>query len=214
MRLSATLVAALAPLKGKVAEKIDASPYTYLRLTTATGDAWAAVPETSIAVGTDVEISHPLEMKAFESKSLHRTFEVIYFGSLLGDAAPAPAAAAAAPMAEPVPTIRVEKASGSTAHTVAEIWSQKDALKDAPVAVRGQVVKVNVGILGLNWIHLHDGSGRHDDGSDDITVTTKAELAAPGIGDVVTATGVVHTARDFGAGYTYPVMVEDATLAK
>jgi hypothetical protein len=32
------------------------------------------------------------------------------------------------------------------------------------------------------------------------------------IGDVVTAKGIVHTNKDFGAGYYYNVIIEEATL--
>ena len=32
------------------------------------------------------------------------------------------------------------------------------------------------------------------------------------LGDVVTMKGVVRTDRDFGAGYAYKVLVEDASL--
>jgi hypothetical protein len=34
------------------------------------------------------------------------------------------------------------------------------------------------------------------------------------VGDVITAKGVVRVDKDFGAGYTYKAMVEDATLQK
>ena len=34
------------------------------------------------------------------------------------------------------------------------------------------------------------------------------------VGDVVVAKGVVHTDKDFGAGYAYKVLVEEATLQK
>jgi len=77
------------------------------------------------------------------------------------------------------------------------------------VTVRGRVVKYNGGILGRNWLHLQDGSGELAKGTNDLTVTTTGAAA---IGDVVTATGTGAVDRDFGAGYTYTVMVEDAAL--
>jgi hypothetical protein len=33
-------------------------------------------------------------------------------------------------------------------------------------------------------------------------------------GETVTITGTVHTNRDFGSGYSYPVMVEDAKIVR
>jgi hypothetical protein len=71
-------------------------------------------------------------------------------------------------------------------------------------------VKFNGGIMGRNWVHLRDGSGTA--GKDnDVTVTTADEVA---VGDVVVAKGVVRVDKDFGAGYAYPVIVEDAKLSK
>jgi hypothetical protein len=151
-------------------------------------------------------------MENFESKTLKRKFDRIVFGQLLEPTAahggtpvaPAPAAAAAKP-------IKVDKASGPDARTVAEVVAGKATLKDKSVVVRGQVVKVNTGIMGKNWLHLRDGSGSAADGSNDILVTTK-EIAAPG--DVVSVKGTVRTDVNLGFGYNYAVMIEDAALRK
>jgi hypothetical protein len=70
-------------------------------------------------------------------------------------------------------------------------------------------VKVNFGIMGKNWVHLRDGSGKADDGSNDILVTTKAE---PTVGSTATVLGTVRTNKDFGSGYAYKVMLEDASF--
>ena len=73
------------------------------------------------------------------------------------------------------------------------------------------VVKFNGGIMGKNWIHLLDGSGTPEGKNNDLTVTTDA---AAKVGDVVVAKGTVTTDRDFGAGYTYALLLEDAKLSK
>jgi hypothetical protein len=217
-------------LHGKVAEKLDAGGYSYLRITTAAGETWAAVPVSPVAVGADVDVAVQMPMDGFESKTLGRKFEKLVFGTLasaggaaaaadphagldMAKAAPSMAFAAqaaaskAAPAAADPAPIKVEKASGKDARTVAEVFSAKAELKDKPVAVRGKVVKYNAGILGKNWIHLKDGTGAA--GSDDITVTTMGTAA---VGDVVTLRGVVHLDKDFGAGYAYGVIIEDAAV--
>jgi hypothetical protein len=73
------------------------------------------------------------------------------------------------------------------------------------------VVKFNGGILGTNWIHLQDGTGSAENGTNDLTVTTSGTAS---VGDVVTATGTLVTDKDFGAGYTYAVMLENAELTE
>ena len=107
--------------------------------------------------------------------------------------------------------VKVAKATGPGARTVAEVVAKSADLKEKPVVVRGKVVKFTPAVMGKNWIHLRDGSGSASDGSNDVLVTTNDEAK---IGDVVLVKGVVHTDRDFGAGYSYKVLIEEATLQK
>jgi len=232
-----------APVRGKVLERIDAAPYSYLRLATAEGETWAAVPQSDVAKGTDVVVENPMPMDGFESKTLKRKFDKLSFGTLAKGGAPAAEAApaaptgalrsvpAGAPQGMPAGTppgmaaqhaaaasgpadagdVKVAKAQGADARTVAELWSQKTALKEKKVTVRGKVVKFNGGIMGRNWVHLRDGTGSAAKGDNDITVTTNDTVA---VGDVVLAKGVVRLSKDFGAGYAYPVIVEEAKVSK
>jgi len=110
-----------------------------------------------------------------------------------------------------VADVKVPKATGANAKTVAEIYGQKAQLKEKKVTVRGKVVKANSGIMGKNWFHIRDGSGTQAKGDNDITVTTDAQAA---VGDVVVVVGVVRVEKDFGAGYAYPVIIEEATFSK
>ena len=105
--------------------------------------------------------------------------------------------------------VNVAKATGPNARTVAEVVSGARALKDKAVEVHGKVVKFNPEIMGKNWMHLRDGSGKADDGTNDILVTT---MASAKVGDVVTVTGTVRTDKDFGSGYAYKVLIEEASL--
>jgi hypothetical protein len=133
---------------------------------------------------------------------------------------PAPAADTAAtppatmpenhPVAQPgaaVDVANIAKAEGGK--TVAEIYAEKDALANQQVTVRGKVVKVNSGIMNMDWLHLRDGSG--DEGSNDLTVTTAAK-PTPAVGDTVLVTGTVATNKDYGMGYQYPVILEQAQV--
>ena len=115
---------------------------------------------------------------------------------------------AMAPVADATP-IKVAKASGANAYTVADVVGKATQLKDKPVKVNGQVVKYNAGIMGKNWIHLRDGSGTPAKSDNDILVTTAAPAK---VGDLVAVSGVVRNDKDFGAGYSYKVLIEDATL--
>ncbi|HEY3286313.1 MAG TPA: hypothetical protein VGJ96_04235 [Gemmatimonadaceae bacterium] len=216
-------------LAGPVLEKLDAPPYSYLKVKTTQGETWAAVPQTKVAKGETVRVYNPMLMTKFESKSLKRTFDEIYFGTLTPDGSDAAAngAGAAAPMggaaganphagvpataAEPVTVGKVEKATGPDAYTIAEAFAKKDALAGKVVSIRGTVVKYNAQVMGKNWIHLQDGSGDAAKATNDITVTTMDETAK---GKTITIRGTVKTSKDFGAGYKYAVIVEDAKIVK
>ena len=101
----------------------------------------------------------------------------------------------------------IAKAEGGK--TVAEVYAEKDALVNTKVTVRGKVAKTNAAIMGKDWLHVRDGSGA--DGTNDLTVTTAPGTAAKA-GDTVLVTGTVALNKDFGMGYQYPVMLEDAEV--
>jgi hypothetical protein len=137
---------------------------------------------------------------------------------------PAPSAGAQAPAAAPPPPphggamsagadvgdVKVPKATGPDARTIAELFAQRQALKDKSVTIRGKVVKYNPGIMGKNWIHLRDGTGTA--GKDnDVTVTSQD---AAQLGEVVVVQGKVGVDQDIGMGTPYPVLVQDAKVSK
>jgi hypothetical protein len=203
---------------GEVLEVRDVQSYTYLRLKTPQGETWAAVTTAPVKKGAKVTIENITVMKNFESKALKKTFDSVVFGSLAGAPGSTPqankevaAAHAGVPKSMDVADVKVPKASGANAHTVGEIMGKPAAMKDKPVLIRGKIVKYNPGIMGKNWIHLRDGSGSAADNTNDLIVTTTEQAK---VGDVVTVKGVVHTDKDFGAGYSYKAIVEDATLQR
>lgn len=210
-------------VSGRVLETMDSGGYTYMKLKTADGEVWAAVGQAAVKVGQDVTVSGAGWMQAFESKTLKRSFDRILFGNLDAPAAaglppghPAISQASfqapqAAASAAPEAPIKVTKAEGKDAYTIAEIWAGSAKLKDTDVVVRGKVVKFNAAIMGRNWLHIRDGSGSREKQNDDLTVTTSDTVA---VGDVVTVRGKLAVEKDFGSGYSYPVIVEDARVAK
>ncbi|MCX7155589.1 MAG: hypothetical protein NTW45_03995 [Rhodocyclales bacterium] len=202
---------AAAVLKGEVLEAKDVDSYTYLRLKTADGEMWAAVGKAPLKKGAKVTIENVMVMNNFESKALKRTFPKIVFGNLAGTGAASGTIAghSGMPKAEYAGDVKVPKASGPEARTVAEVVTKSAELKDKAVLIRGKVVKYSPGIMGKNWIHLRDGSGSAADQTNDLLVTT---MDPAKVGDVVVVKGVVRTDKDFGSGYAYKVLVEEAKL--
>jgi len=212
-----------AGLSGKVVETMDAGGYTYVSLEKNGKKTWVAVPQTKIVVGSNMTFQPGHEMKNFTSPSLKRTFDSVIFsggpatsgstpaGHPAAGSAPEGAVGSKAQVASKDKAIKVEKASGPNAFTVAEVYAKRTELNKKPVAVKGKVVKVSLGIMGKNWVHIQDGSGDQKKDTHNLVATTQDTAT---VGDIVTITGTFAKDRDFGAGYLYKAIVEDAKVQK
>lgn len=205
-----------AGLSGVVLETTNASRYTYVKINTGKGEAWAAGPAFAVKVGDRVVAEQGMVTKNFTSKSLNRNFDELYMaGSIAiagGTGMTHGAVSGQLPAGHPpvmgkgaaiMPVI--QKPAGGK--TVVEAWVDRAALSGKTVILRAQVVKVSKKIMGKNWLHLRDGTG--PEGMNDLVATTEAEVR---VGDVVTVKGTLNTARDFGSGYRYEVILEDAAV--
>jgi len=217
---------------GKVVETTNTAGYTYILVDTGKDRKWAAAPEFEVKLNDAVNVTRAMPMEKYHSKTLNRDFEVVYFTAavLVNGVGPGDAAAAELPKNHPPiggqpaglpqghppiggqaaapPNLSLDgiaKAKGG--NTVVEIWVGKDKLNGRETKLRGRVVKYNAEIMGKNWLHLRDGSGK--DATSDILVTTDAPVR---VGDLVLVTGKVAINKNFGAGYRYAVMVEDAKV--
>lgn len=207
-------------IRGTVLETMDAGGYTYVLMDMGEEQRWVAGREVPIQVGDVVQSTQGMPMANFESKSLNRTFDAVYFVDRLENMSVAvlPADHPEMPMPEGHPSIDGAAAVMSADVSVAELkegqdiawlYANKDELADQQVSLRGQVVKYNDGILGWNFIHIQDGSGDAADGSNDLTVTSKTATA---VGETIVLTGTIVLDKDFGAGYSFPVLMEDASI--
>lgn len=230
------------PVKGKVLETMDASGYTYLNVETDAGTKWIAVNQTPVAVGEEITFMDGMVMQNFFSKSLDRTFpEIVFSSGLVGAGSSVPGLPAAGSGAEsfsqaltsesgsaldaavgmatgsvkavvPLGEIKVEKAPGENSFTVAEIYTKAEELNGKTIMVRGKVVKVSPGIMGRNWIHIQDGTGSPDDPTHDLVVTTSQDPEADW--DIITVEGILAANKDFGSGYSYRVIIEEASITQ
>jgi hypothetical protein len=203
---------------GTVVETLDVKTYTFVHVNAGSEDLWAATGQFSVAVGDRVVVPLEMPMRNYHSESLDRDFPLIYFASSITKEGETPPPMAPFPGHPPTGasppsagaqgvTEAISQPPGGT--SVAEVWANRVSLAGKTVTVRGKVVKFNGGILGRNWLHIQDGSGKADAGTHDLTITTSAVVS---VGDVVTATGTVAIDKDFGAGYTYAVIIEQASV--
>ncbi len=189
---------------GIAGEVLIGGGYTYVRIDSGGEELWVAGPQADIKVGQPVQAGRGSEMQHFESKTLERTFASIQFVPWVRAAAGGGRSANAAPAVDPVEAL----AGGQT---VAQLFAEKAAFANKPVAVRGRVIKVTEGVMGTTFLHLQDGTGSAADKTNDLTVTTDDPVAA---GQIVVVRGTLITNKDFGAGYRYDVLVDKAKVSK
>lgn len=205
---------------GTVVETINAAGYTYVQVDTGSEKIWAAAPEFQVKVGDSVAVPEGMPMPNYHSKTLNRDFDMVYFvpAVMVGGAEGMAAAVApatgempsghppiSAPKAEDVDLSGIAKAEGGK--SVEEIYTGKGELAGKEIAVRGKVVKFSPDIMGKNWVHLQDGTG--GEGTNDLTVTTSATAK---VGDTILVSGVLTADKDFGHGYQYDLIIEDAKV--
>jgi hypothetical protein len=202
------------------------------------------MPEQKVEKGQKMTLPIDMEIKNFHSNTLNRDFTSIVFSSGAQAPAQAgkPATAAAASFAEavakeqaaspnphgnaqalpeesagssgavmPFADIKVEKATGDGAVTVGDAFANAKKLDGQTVRLRGRVMKVSHAIMGRNWIHLQDGTGDPLHNTHDLVATSDA---APAVGEVVLVTGKLAADKDFGAGYRYAALIEEAKIEK
>jgi hypothetical protein len=230
---AATAPASQAVTSGKVLETMDASGYTYVRFDDGSGkEIWAAGPKANIEIGEEIGLQGGSVMSNFSSKSLERTFEEIIFASGFirggADGEPSSAGSFASAVEGEVGAgasdsggsagavvefaeLKVDKAEGENAKTVSEIFAQSADIDTQKVVVKGQVVKISRNIMGKNWLHLQDGTGDPLGNTHDLVVTTDGEAEK---GAIVTVEGIIAANKDFGSGYKYDVIIEEAVISQ
>jgi hypothetical protein len=211
-----------------VTEVLQTTNYTYLRVKENDSLLWLAVSKIEAKEGETYYYENPMRMENFESKELNRKFDTVYFIDKVSKQ----------PMndiAEPISTeafkdtqllltenqkrslteshgmrkpeqqgnIHVEPAKGEI--TIKELYSQKEKYEGKVATVRGKVTKINPGIMNRNWVHIQDGTSAGD--KFDLTVTTTSDVK---VDDIISFEGKISVNKDFGFGYFYDLIMEDA----
>jgi hypothetical protein len=194
----------------------DAGDYTYLQVEEEGVSYWIAVSREDFKPGEKLYFSNFIEMKEFTSKELDRTFDQILFVDFVsrqpgGSSGVQEAGEKASPhqrtrVDKMLDSIKIDPAPGGI--SIEELYGKSEEYKDKEVILRGQVVKINRDIMDRNWVHIMDGTRGE---RSDLTFTTTDDFE---IGDTVTIKGRVSIDKDFGGGYVYPLILEEADLVK
>ena len=211
----------------EVAEVVQGSTYTYIRAKENNSEFWMAISKQEVKPGEVYFYTEGLPMQNFHSKEVDRTFDEIYFVSAIsktpiqnegmssgamggmggiGESNNAPAHSGKVG-SEQNSAISVEKLAGEI--TVAQVYANRNNYSGKEIEIKGVVVKVNKEVMGKNWIHIQDGTS--DNGNFDLTITSKSVAE---VNEEITVRGKIVLNKDFGYGYSYEVIMEDAQIVE
>ena len=182
-------------------EQLTTSKYIYLRVKEDQHQYWIAAIKQDVNLGETYFYADGLLKTNFESKEHQRVFDTIYLVSNLVPAdhgqAGTPSQIATSSSENPAPP------SGSAVSVkIGDLVANPSKYANQHVEITGKCVKVNSNIMGRNWIHVEDGTNN----GFDLVVTSDETVSA---GSNATFVGVVSLNKDFGAGYTFDVIIEN-----
>lgn len=204
--------------KVTVQEVLQVESYTYLKVLENDASKWLAVPKMDVSVGENYYYQGGMMMKNFKSTELNKTFDEIYFlGSITnadiidikkGIVDPNEIKDNVVPAKKPTLNkldLTIEKVEGGT--RIGDLFENTQTFEGKKVKIKGEVTKFSSGIMGKNWVHFQDGT--EFEGAYDLMITTQEILE---VGDVVVLEGIISLNKDFGAGYLYKIIMEEAVI--
>ncbi len=194
-------------------EILQTERYTYLNVTEGNHKFWIATAKKEAAKGKTYFYKGGLMKTNFESLEFKRTFDTIYLVGNIIDAAEhpggniAPTASSDNTSMSPNPAITQANATPpKDAVKLSDLFKNKAKYGGQIITVSGKCVKVNNGIMGKNWVHIEDGS-KSGGKMLNLTITTMINIP---VGSNVALKGKITLNKDFGAGYKYDIIMEDA----
>lgn len=202
----------------KVKEVEQVGTYTYLLVKGKGPEHWIAVPTMDAHPGESYQYQGGLVMEKFHSEELDRTFDKVLFLEGLYPAINRSEQGRQAKEGaedfsyERMVTIeksdvKVEAMEGAV--TVSDIFSDPGSYEGKRIRVKGQVTKFNAAIMERNWVHIQDGT--EFEGKFDLTATSSETFV---VGTTVILEGILSLDHDFGYGYSYEVLLEEATAVE
>ncbi|MBK9104523.1 MAG: hypothetical protein IPL92_08120 [Saprospiraceae bacterium] len=202
-----------------VEEILPTSKYTYLNVSEDGQMTWIAIPKMDVKKGGTYYYRGGLKKTNFKSVEYDRVFETLYLVSGIsedpgmggGSMSGSGGMTGGSPHGDGGEDVQLEQKTKiepvSGGITIAELLQNRAKYEGKTVRIKGRCVKLNNMIMSRNWIHLQDGSMK--DKAIDLTVTTTDNIA---LGSIVALEGVIALNKDFGAGYKYDIIMEEAKL--
>ena len=187
-----------------VKEVLQAERYSYLLVTHGDKEMWVATMKAPYTPGESYKMKTGLLKTNFKSIEHNRTFAEIY---LVSEIYPETAQAQSAATRDEIDELQPAAAVPEGVTRLADIINAPQDYAGKSVRIYGKVLKVNPNIMERNWMHIDDGSAPDYD----FVLTTQNQIP---VGHEVAFEGTIALNKDFGAGYTYEIIMENAKLVK
>ncbi|HNS11455.1 MAG TPA: hypothetical protein PKM97_02485 [Bacteroidia bacterium] len=168
-------------------------------------DFWIATTKQEIVLGNVYFFRDGLLKTNFESREHKKTFEKIFFVSKLVPFDHGNTSSGNVGSNTEMSSNTKIKRKGSV--KISDLVSNPNKYSGKIIQVSGECTKINLNIMGRNWIHLRDGSAKNVE-----IVITSSEIVQ--VGQTFSMSGIVVLDKDFGSGYQYDILLENGVLVK
>lgn len=190
-------------------DTLAGSRYSYLKVKEGDKEFWLATLKSEYTLGEEYIFEQGIYKTDYYSTAFERTFDEIYLVSDLRPAFSTPQKNALDQMFKPAQAAAEDKVEAITPMpggiSIKELIQNSERYINQEVLLSVKVVKINANIMDRHWLHLKDGSFD----SFDLVATTQTAVPA---GHTVNLKAVLHKDVDFGAGYSYDLILENAEL--
>ncbi len=193
----------------KILELLNTDKYSYLKVIEQDEPYWIATVKSDYRIGDTYLYRGGLLKTNFHSEEYDRVFEKLYLVSEIKKLPDNGQMIAVNTQESESNTIskNFKKPDIEGLTDLSEIVSSPEKYKGKTVKVYGEVMKVNPDIMDRNWLHIKDGTA--DDF--DFVITTQSFIP---VGHAIAFEGSIAINKDFGAGYTYAIIMENAKPIK
>jgi len=196
-----------------VLEILNTTKYVYLKVKENEEKFWIATRKQNVNIGGTYFYKGGLLKTNFESKEHNKVFEKIYLVTSLvqanhgntSDNSNLITQKSEQNIKEDSSTNEELKTKQSGSIKIAELVDNQKKYEGKTIQISGKCVKINPNIMGVNWIHIKDGS--KDDY--DLVITSSTFVQE---GSLITMKATVTLDKDFGAGYKYDLILENGTI--
>lgn len=178
--------------------------YTYILAKEGEQEFWVAVPRQEIKVNTEYLYRDALLKTNFYSQEFNKNFDKIYLVSSIIAANNHPGGSTSDVESE---ITKVNSSPDPSAISLKSLFDSKTKFAGKTITVTGKCVKANYNIMGRNWYHIQDNT-KSDGKNLDLTITSNDQI---NVGEMVNFAGTIALNKDFGSGYKYEIIMEQAT---